>query len=61
MISHQTTFQIKMRSMGRIIFCTVIDEGALNCIMFMSCWKDLGSPNCDTSTTFLKSLYGHMF
>jgi hypothetical protein len=39
----------------------VVDEGASTCIMFISCWKVIGSSKIDTYTTLLKSFDGHMF
>jgi hypothetical protein len=47
--------------MGKNIYQMVVDEGALTCIMSISCWKSLGSPNIDTSATLLKLFDGHMF
>jgi hypothetical protein len=38
-----------------------VDKGALTCIMSIYCWKSLGTPKLDTSTTLLKSFNGHMF
>jgi hypothetical protein len=39
----------------------MIDEGASTSHMFMSCWKALGSPKLDTSTTLLKAFDANMF
>jgi hypothetical protein len=54
MISHQITFQIKVRVPGKNILHTVVDEGALACIMSMSCWKAIIFLKINTYSTILK-------
>jgi hypothetical protein len=39
----------------------MIDECAATCIMSMTCWKSLVSPQITTSETILKKFYGHFF
>jgi hypothetical protein len=39
----------------------MIDEGETTCIMSLSCWKSLGSPQLTTSQTILKYFDGHFF
>jgi hypothetical protein len=39
----------------------MIDEGVATCIMSLSCWKALGSPQLTTSPAILKSFDGHLF
>jgi hypothetical protein len=39
----------------------VVDEGASTCVMSLSCWKGLGSPEIVPSQSMLKSFDGHVF
>jgi hypothetical protein len=39
----------------------VLDEGTTTCIMSLTCWKALGSPQLTTSETILKYFDGHFF
>ena len=54
-------FQIKVLSHGMNIFRTVIDEGASTSVMYLGCWKGLGSPNLKPSNKVLKAFDGHSF
>jgi hypothetical protein len=47
--------------MGKNIFQTLVDKGVLTCIMFISCWKAIGSPKLDMFATLLKAFDGNMF
>lgn len=47
--------------LGKIICQTVIEEGATTCIMSLSCWKALGSPQLTTSQTILKEFDRNLF
>ena len=38
-----------------------MDEGALTCVMSLSCWKGLGSPEIVLSQSMLKAFDGHVF
>ena len=38
-----------------------MDEGALTCVMYLSCWKALGSPEIMPSQSMLKAFDGHVF
>jgi hypothetical protein len=60
-LSHQLALQIIVGCLNKNIFCTVIDEGETTCIMSLSCWKSLGSPQLTTSQTILKYFDGHFF
>jgi hypothetical protein len=46
---------------GKMIYCTIIDEGASTCIMSISCWRAIGSPKLSQSNTMLKAFNGHQF
>ena len=43
------------------IKCTVIDEGASDAMMSLSCWKGLRSPELSKSTTMLTTFDGRLF
>lgn len=47
--------------MGKNIFCIVTNEGDSNCIMSISCWRDIDSPNIVTYHTILNAFDGHAF
>ena len=38
-----------------------MDEGALTCVMSLSCWQGLGSPEIVPSQSMLKAFDGHVF
>ena len=38
-----------------------MDEGASTCVMSLSCWKDLGSPEIVSSQSILKAFDVHVF
>ena len=40
---------------------TVVDEGASTCVMSLSCWKALGSPEIVPSNTLLTTFDGRSF
>ena len=39
----------------------MIDEGALTCVMSLSCWRAIGSPDINKSLTTLKEFDGRGF
>jgi hypothetical protein len=60
-ISHHLAFQIQILVGGKNIHHTVLDEGASTCVMYLSCWRALGSPKLTSSPTTLKVFDGHGF
>jgi len=50
-----------MKSCSKNIFHTVMDEGALTCVMSLSCWRSIGSHELAPSPTFLMKFDGHSF
>ena len=40
---------------------SVVDKGASTCVMSLSCWKDLGSPELVPSNTLLNAFDGRSF
>ena len=47
--------------MGKKVFQMVLDEGSSTSVLYLTCWKDLGSPELVTSPTTLKSFDGQGF
>jgi len=43
------------------IFCTVVDEGTLNCVMSFSLWKAIGQPGLSSSPTWLMEFEDRLF
>jgi hypothetical protein len=60
-LSHQLELQIIVQYLNKNIFCIVIDEGMTICIMYLSYWKSIGSPQLTTSSTILKYFGGNYF
>jgi hypothetical protein len=56
----QLTFQIQVVE-NKNISRTFIDEGASTCIMFVTCWKAIGSPTLTKSHNTLKAFNGTDF
>ena len=54
-LPHQLDFQVITRVVGKKVFSTVLDEGASNSVLSLSCWKSIGSPKLVKSPTTLKS------
>jgi hypothetical protein len=57
----QLAFQIQVVVEKKNIYRTVIDEGASMCIMFVSCYKSIGSPPLNESNNTLKAFNGSGF
>jgi hypothetical protein len=49
------------KTFNRNIFCTVVDEGALTCVMSLACWKAIGHPVLSLSPTLLTAFDGCSF
>jgi hypothetical protein len=49
------------KSFTQNISRTVVDEGALTCMMLLACWKAIGKPILSPSPTFLTTFDGHSF
>ena len=60
-LSHILSFQIHTTVHGKIIHCTIIDDGASTCVMSLSCWKTIGSPDINQFPTTLKAFDGRGF
>lgn len=52
-LPYQIAFLIQVVIKGKMIHWTIIDEGASTCIMYVSCWKAIGSPPLNQSTNTL--------
>jgi hypothetical protein len=57
----QLTFQIQVVVENKNICRTIIDEGASTCVMFVTCWKAIGSPSLTESHNTLKAFNGTGF
>jgi hypothetical protein len=57
----QLVFQIQVVVEKKNICRTIIDEGALNCVMSITCWKTIGSPALTESLNTLKDFNGTGF
>jgi hypothetical protein len=57
----QLAFQIQVVVENKNICRTIIDEGASMCVMFVACWKAIGSPPLTESHNTLKAFNGSGF
>jgi hypothetical protein len=57
----QLAFHIQVIFSDKNIFQTVIDEGASTCVMYLTCWKAIGSPSLNESQNTLKAFNGSSF
>jgi hypothetical protein len=55
-LPYHITFQIQVVYSTKNIFRTMIDEGASTCVMSLSCWKDIDSPELSLSPTLLNHI-----
>ena len=60
-LPHKLAFQIITKVVGKKVFQTVLDEGALTSVLSLTCWKSLGSPELVTSPKTLKAFDGWGF
>ena len=44
-----------------IVKCTLIDEGVVTSVMYLACWKGLGSPELSKFGTMLTAFDGRSF
>ena len=52
---------VHVECLNNTIKCTVIDEGATDSVMSLSCWKGLGSPTLSNLGTMLTAFDGRSF
>lgn len=57
-LPYQISFLIQVLIKGKTIHRTIIDEGALSCIISFSCWKGIGSPPLNQSPNTLEAFDG---
>lgn len=57
-LPHQISFLIQVIINEKTIHKTIIDEGASTCIMFVTCWKAIGSPTLNQSPNTLEAFNG---
>jgi hypothetical protein len=57
-LSHHLTFQIQDMVHGKNIHHTVLNEESSTRVMYLSCWRDIGSLDLNLYPTTLKKFYG---
>lgn len=57
-LPHQIAFLIQFIIKGKMIHWIFIDEGASTCIMFVSCWKSIGSQPLNQPPNTLEAFDG---
>ena len=60
-LPHQLAFQIASRVVGRKVHQIVLDEGASTLVLYISCWRAIGSPELTKSPMNLKAFDGQGF
>ena len=60
-LSHQLTFQLSTKVIGKKIHRTVLDEGTSTSFMSLFCWTAVGSPKINCSPLTLKAFDGRGF
>jgi hypothetical protein len=55
-LPYHVSFQINVMYSMKTIRRIVVDEGASTCVMSLSCWKSIGSPELLSSPTFLTDI-----
>ena len=60
-VEFQIVVAYPMKNFTQNIFRTVVDEGALTCIMSLACWKAIGQPVLSPSPTLLTVFDGCSF
>ena len=58
---HQLAFQLSTKAIGNIICRTILDKGASTSVMYLSCWRAIGSPEINREPTPLKDFDGRNF
>ena len=61
LLPYHVSLSIDLILGGKTIEREVVDEGASTCVMFLSCWKALGSPERVPSNTLLTTFDGRSF
>jgi hypothetical protein len=57
-LPYHVAFQINVISNNRLIKRTIVDEGDSTCVMSLSCWQAIGSPELTPSPTLLTDFDG---
>ncbi len=58
---HNLALQVHTTMQGMNIHRTLVDEGASTCVMSLSCWRAIGSPELNQSPMILKAFDGRNF
>ena len=60
-LPYYVSLLIHVECLNNTVMCTIIDEGIATSVMYLSCWKGLGSPELSKSATMLTSFDGRSF
>jgi hypothetical protein len=60
-LPYHVSFQIGVVCNNILVKRIIVDEGASTCVMSLSCWKAIGSPELTPSPTLLTAFDGHSF
>jgi hypothetical protein len=60
-LPYHVAFQIYLDYSKYTIKHTIIDEGTATCVMYLPCWKSIGSPTLSQYPTMLNSFDGRSF
>ena len=57
-LSYQLYFQLSTKDIGKMIYRSLLEEGASTSVMYLSCWRAIDSPEINRSPTTLKAFDG---
>ena len=60
-LPYYVSLLIHVECLNNTTICTVINEGIAASVMYLSCWKGLGSPELSKSVTMLTRFDGRSF
>ena len=60
-LPYYVSLLIHVECLNKTIKCTVIDEGVAASVIYLACWKGLGSPKLSKSSTMLTAFDGRSF
>ena len=60
-LPYYVSLLIHVECLNNTVMRTIIDEGANDSMMYLSCWKGLGSPTLSQSANMLTAFDGRSF
>ena len=60
-LPYYVSLLIHVECLNNTIMCIVIDEGVATSMMYLACWKGLGSPTLSKSVNILTAFDGRSF